>query len=644
MLDHPLVRTFDRVSEWPLCLMCSAGPTRDALVGGLWEAWFKLFAHGDGTAGAANSSMGDLLLQTDVQEKEDLPPESAGGRLDIGRRRPSPSKLLPMNLALQDFFATAKSSYFEANLYELLDPITAVCSAYKPALENEYLADLRGALIEPSEAAQTRALTALMQKYKPQFRVGCQGTRLFGCSGWPHAKGKKENNWLCSICLRKYATLPPGKRPLIPDPPRRPIDLHRQVQHVFRCIAKPGVLFGDKSSIASTPMDQLFRISPAHAAPTSLSSPRPDEVSGTREGKTHESVYHDIAGDGLALFSAASADTSDAPETDLAPPLAPPPAPLLVAAPYSLASEGKREPRLRIGVFDARGCSTTNQMLDCINAYRERYGFFEAERVKGVDVGKTSTDLSRFHAILFPGGPHFPMLEDLGKAGQDKIREFVRGGGGYIGCCGGAYLAERLGIAAVLNLGGNIGSMGIHGPGYMCPIDESPDHGCLMQEMLGRDAVAAVGLRSGRDGEVVLDNPPLILPCPTASRENGGLGLPQVEAVSITSYDVAKGFCMRNNLRETMPSLYREYVPGFGRSPGTVAAVATLYGRGRVLLFAGHPENSSPVKAAAAGVPGAGFDKRRMIARGASRTATVWRVAKYRGPRSWPRSSAVAAN
>lgn len=55
--------------------------------------------------------------------------------------------------------------------------------------------------------------------------------------------------------------------------------------------------------------------------------------------------------------------------------------------------------------------------------------------------GNLTTDA--FDAVFFPGGYGSTQAEALGLAGMAAVRAFVAGGGGYIGTCGGAFLALK---------------------------------------------------------------------------------------------------------------------------------------------------------------------------------------------------------
>jgi len=47
----------------------------------------------------------------------------------------------------------------------------------------------------------------------------------------------------------------------------------------------------------------------------------------------------------------------------------------------------------------------------------------------------------QFDAIIFGGGSGSGQARNIGPAGHKAVRAFIKGGGGYLGICGGAYLA-----------------------------------------------------------------------------------------------------------------------------------------------------------------------------------------------------------
>jgi glutamine amidotransferase-like uncharacterized protein len=51
--------------------------------------------------------------------------------------------------------------------------------------------------------------------------------------------------------------------------------------------------------------------------------------------------------------------------------------------------------------------------------------------------------LTGFQILCVPGGDMYQYSQDISESGKEKIRAFVRNGGGYIGLCGGAYFASK---------------------------------------------------------------------------------------------------------------------------------------------------------------------------------------------------------
>lgn len=64
---------------------------------------------------------------------------------------------------------------------------------------------------------------------------------------------------------------------------------------------------------------------------------------------------------------------------------------------------------------------------------------FTAVRVCSEDISRGALD--GFDVVIFPGGSGSGQARALGTAGRDAVRKFVERGGGYLGICAGAYLA-----------------------------------------------------------------------------------------------------------------------------------------------------------------------------------------------------------
>jgi len=77
---------------------------------------------------------------------------------------------------------------------------------------------------------------------------------------------------------------------------------------------------------------------------------------------------------------------------------------------------------------------------DRIQALLDEEHGFDLRRVCATDV-RTGV-LGQFDVVVFPGGSGSGQAKALRSAGRESVRAFVEAGGGYIGVCGGAYLAS----------------------------------------------------------------------------------------------------------------------------------------------------------------------------------------------------------
>src|SRR4030066_2264688 len=91
-----------------------------------------------------------------------------------------------------------------------------------------------------------------------------------------------------------------------------------------------------------------------------------------------------------------------------------------------------------IGIYTGSGASHSwlwfVELLD-------RMGFHNVHFVDEGDI--LSNALNSSDVLLMSGGDTFAIAEGLGAEGSDKLRNFIEGGGLYIGTCAGAYLPLR---------------------------------------------------------------------------------------------------------------------------------------------------------------------------------------------------------
>ncbi|MBS0204013.1 MAG: hypothetical protein JSS49_13995 [Planctomycetes bacterium] len=173
--------------------------------------------------------------------------------------------------------------------------------------------------------------------------------------------------------------------------------------------------------------------------------------------------------------------------------------------------------------------------------------------------------LDRFDVLVVPGGSGRAKAEILGTKGCDEIRRFVSRGGGYIGICGGSYLATSgyewsLGISPVKTLTGVLPGGG----------GTWPDRG-----------VGDVSVQFTRVGRSFLGLKETVAPM----RFSNG---PIMTPISTDRNDARQGFAV---LATYKSELYR-HVKQIGTMTGTPAIVSSRFGQGTVLLFSTHPEGS----------------------------------------------------
>jgi GMP synthase-like glutamine amidotransferase len=97
----------------------------------------------------------------------------------------------------------------------------------------------------------------------------------------------------------------------------------------------------------------------------------------------------------------------------------------------------KKTKPLKIAIFDGKGASGggIENMIGRIESIPQA----SVTRVKAEEWA--TIDLKPFDLVVFSGGSGSAQAKSIGEAGRDNVRKYVRGGGGYVGVCAGAYLA-----------------------------------------------------------------------------------------------------------------------------------------------------------------------------------------------------------
>ncbi len=175
----------------------------------------------------------------------------------------------------------------------------------------------------------------------------------------------------------------------------------------------------------------------------------------------------------------------------------------------------------------------------------------QAKFVRGVDIRAGMLD--EFDVLLVPGGSGSKQAAMLEAEGREKVREFVRSGGGYFGICAGGYLAT-------------------------CGYDWS-------LAILDAKTIDTKHWARGK-GNVKIELQPKACELLKASD-------PAIDIFYANGPILARG--QRDDLpdfetlAEYRSEVKKEGVPG-GVMPNTPAAVRGSYGHGRVIVFSCHPD------------------------------------------------------
>lgn len=215
----------------------------------------------------------------------------------------------------------------------------------------------------------------------------------------------------------------------------------------------------------------------------------------------------------------------------------------IIAAPKNPAS-------LKIAIFDGKGAPGSG--IESVCSKVELMAGSTITRLKPEEIA--SGGLAGYDVVVFSGGSGSAQAASLGEEGREKVREFVKKGGGYVGICAGAYLACSnfswgLGI---LNAS-TVSSKWMRGSGFM-------------------------------DSEVTVDGVPI---------------LGAVDGTFKVRYN--NGPIIKPGTRADLPAyrplaLFRSEVANNGTPVGVMvnspAQAVSTFGKGRVFISSPHPENT----------------------------------------------------
>ena len=224
----------------------------------------------------------------------------------------------------------------------------------------------------------------------------------------------------------------------------------------------------------------------------------------------------------------------------------------LGAAAADSRSCGRSRMPLKVGVYADAGASG----IGAIEWFRIVHESPEMELKLLDGQAVRAGGLDGLDVLVMPGGDSKLQFDSLGSDGIGRMKSFVKGGGGYIGTCGGCYLMlDRTG--------------GSHKRAHMIPWDRSgAEHALLFPTFtLNEKGAAALGLKPG-PFTMRYHGGPFLYPCTNYIAE-----------ANVESWGTfASEACMTGRL-DPKKRMY-----------GATAIIGGTYGEGRVFGISGHPE------------------------------------------------------
>jgi putative intracellular protease/amidase len=109
----------------------------------------------------------------------------------------------------------------------------------------------------------------------------------------------------------------------------------------------------------------------------------------------------------------------------------------LLALILSISLSSRAAEPLRVALFDDAG--SFGKGVPKLKEHVEKIPGAKLTVVKGADI--RAGVLKKYDVVVFTGGSGSKQAEAIGETGRKEVKEFVERGGGYVGICAGAYLA-----------------------------------------------------------------------------------------------------------------------------------------------------------------------------------------------------------
>lgn len=227
----------------------------------------------------------------------------------------------------------------------------------------------------------------------------------------------------------------------------------------------------------------------------------------------------------------------------------------------TLADSGRKR-RMAVALFDGTGTGVGG--VTTLTRILDRAPSMSVHHVGPAEM--TQKTLSQFDVVLCPGGSGSKQAAAIGKPGRDAIKQFIHGGGGYLGICAGAYLCSSHYSWSLDVVGTSVftGSREIEGVGK--------------KQMWYRGKSSQVQMELTAEGKKIFPN----VPMKTKVRYQNGPVVSRNKDTPLQPYKVLAWFRSEVVL----------YPPQKGTMVNTPAIITGDFGQGRVVAISPHPEST----------------------------------------------------
>jgi glutamine amidotransferase-like uncharacterized protein len=220
------------------------------------------------------------------------------------------------------------------------------------------------------------------------------------------------------------------------------------------------------------------------------------------------------------------------------------------------AEDAKQSQKIRVAIYSGDGASRGDPAQ--IKACLPKSEGFDISLITAKEI--RDGGLEKFDVVIHPGGSGSGQAKALGEDGRERVRQYVRDGGGFVGICAGAYLASAEYPWALKLLDARVVD------------DEHWARGVGDVKLrVPASGQAALGTKEGIK-TIHYENGPLLGP---ANRKE----IPNFESLATFETEIRK-----NDAPE-------------GIMKGTTAIARGKFGEGRVVCFSPHPEKTKGCEA-----------------------------------------------